>query len=49
MAIASRRLAEERFDGRRNYNKILTLMKCLTEQRIVSNRLPPQNFLLPRL
>jgi glycosyltransferase involved in cell wall biosynthesis len=36
MAIASRRLAEERFDGRRNYNKILTLMKCLTEQRMVS-------------
>lgn len=32
MAIASRRLAEERFDGRRNYHKILTLMKCLTEQ-----------------
>ena len=45
MAIASRRLAEERFDGRRNYNKILTLMKCLTEQRMVSNRLPSQNFL----
>lgn len=38
MAIASRCLAEERFDGRRNYNKILTLMKCLTEQRMVSNR-----------
>jgi len=38
MAIASRRLAEERFDGRRNYNKILTLMKCLTEQRMISNR-----------
>jgi glycosyltransferase involved in cell wall biosynthesis len=35
MAIASRRLAEEHFDGRRNYNKILTLMKCLTEQRMV--------------
>ena len=49
MAIASRRLAEERFDGCRNYNKILTLMKCLTEQRTGSNRLPSQNFLLPRL
>ena len=32
MAIASRRLVEERFDGHRNYNKILTLMKCLTER-----------------
>jgi glycosyltransferase involved in cell wall biosynthesis len=49
MAIASRRLAEERFDHRRNYNQILSLMKCLTEQRMVSNRLPSQNFLLPRL
>ena len=49
MAIASRRLAEERFDGFRNYHKILTLMKCLTEQRTGSNRLPSQNFLLPRL
>lgn len=37
MAIASRRLAEERFDGRRNYGKILTLMKELTEERIAFN------------
>lgn len=34
MSIASRRLAEERFDGRRNYNKLLSLMKALTEETV---------------
>lgn len=48
MAIASRRLAEERFDGRRNYHKILTLMKDLTEEHAASKRLS-QNSLSPRL
>lgn len=46
MAIASRRLAEERFDGRRNYSKILTLMKNLAEQRIAFKS--SQSSLLPR-
>jgi len=48
MAIASRRLAEERFNGRRNYHKILTLMKDLTEEHTASKRLLAQNSLLTR-
>lgn len=32
MSIASRQLAQERFDGQQNYGKILTLMKQLTEK-----------------
>lgn len=46
MAIASRRLAEERFDGRRNYRKILTLMKNLTEERMPFN--PSQSSVVSR-
>ncbi|AFY34775.1 glycosyltransferase family 4 protein [Calothrix sp. PCC 7507] len=32
MAVASRRIAEERFDARRNYGAILTLMKSISQQ-----------------
>jgi glycosyltransferase involved in cell wall biosynthesis len=46
MSIASRRLAEEQFDGHRNYNKILTLMKRLAEERSAS--LSSQHSLLTR-
>jgi len=48
MAIASRRLAEERFDGRRNYQQILTLMKGLTDEHTASKSLS-KNSLSPRL
>ncbi|MBW4417628.1 MAG: glycosyltransferase family 4 protein [Myxacorys californica WJT36-NPBG1] len=42
MAIASRRIAEEQFDGRRNYGAITSLMKQLVEQH-------PEPSLLPSL
>ncbi|MBW4440437.1 MAG: glycosyltransferase family 4 protein [Plectolyngbya sp. WJT66-NPBG17] len=42
MSIASRRLAEERFNGQTNYNKVLTLMKDLAEERRALKRLPSQ-------
>jgi glycosyltransferase involved in cell wall biosynthesis len=45
MAIASRRLAEERFDGRRNYGKILSLMKQLTEGKAEKETLSPSPLL----
>lgn len=32
MAVASRRIAEERFDARRNYGAILNLMKSISQQ-----------------
>jgi glycosyltransferase involved in cell wall biosynthesis len=41
MAIASRRFAEERFDGHRNYGKILSLMKQVTEGWASEIRKPP--------
>ncbi len=34
MAIASRRIAEERFDARRNYGGILALMKSISQQHL---------------
>ncbi|MCU0550000.1 MAG: glycosyltransferase family 4 protein [Leptolyngbya sp. Prado105] len=41
MAIASRRLAEERFNGQRNYQKILSLMKAVSEKRMVLHQEHP--------
>lgn len=47
MSIASRQLAIERFDGRRNYNQILALMKNLTQEHQASKRLSsPKNLLV---
>lgn len=48
MSIASRQLAAERFDGRRNHNRILALMKNLTEEHQASKRLSSNKNLLAR-
>jgi glycosyltransferase involved in cell wall biosynthesis len=47
MSIASQQLAAERFDGRRNYNRILSLMKNVTQEHQASKRLSsPKNLLV---